>query len=278
MTNREVRQWAPAQHTSDGAGVKIKRIAGPHLNTHLDPYLMLDELRSDDPDDYIAGFPPHPHRGFETITYMRQGSFSHKDHMGNEGLINPGGVQWMTAGRGVIHSEMPAQQDGAFHGFQIWLNLPADEKMKPAAWQDIQSDRVTKKKLGNGASLSIIAGNITVAGQSLEGPLLGPTTEPVLVDVFLPAGEAVELELPHDHQVIVYLYDGGLESKNAPGALFYNTGDTLSLTASEEGLGALVLGGTPLKEPIAQHGPFVMNTLEEIEQAITDYQAGTLAG
>ena len=278
MTNREARQWVPAQHTSDGAGVKIKRIAGPHLNTHMDPYLMLDELRSDDPDDYIAGFPPHPHRGFETITYMRQGSFSHKDHMGNEGLINPGGVQWMTAGRGVIHSEMPAQEDGAFHGFQIWLNLPADEKMKPAAWQDIQGDRVTKKNLENGGSLSIIAGNITAAGESLEGPLLGPTTEPVLVDVFLPAGETVELELPHDHQVMVYLYDGGLEGKSAPGALFYNTGDTLSLTASEEGLGALVLAGTPLKEPIAQHGPFVMNAFEEIEQAITDYQAGTLTG
>ena len=238
---------------------------------------MLDELRSDNSDDYIGGFPAHPHRGFETITYMRHGSFMHKDHMGNEGSITSGGVQWMTAGRGVIHSEMPGQQDGALHGFQIWLNLPANEKMKPAAWQDIQSDCIPKSRKDDGSSIAVIAGKIKFASALLEGPIAGLTTEPVLIDVSVAAGKTLELELPHDHQVMVYLFDGEIEGKSAPGALFYNAGDVLSLTATEAGIGALVLGGKALKEPIAQHGPFVMNTFEQIEQAIRDYNAGTLA-
>ena len=276
MTIRTLKRWHAAQHTSDGDGVQISRVAGPDLNVHMDPYLMLDELRSDNPDDYIGGFPAHPNRGFETITYMRQGSFMHKDHMGNEGSIVSGGVQWMTAGRGVIHSEMPGQQDGALHGFQIWLNLPEKEKMKPASWQDIQSERIPKAISKDGSSIAVIAGHIEYADSLLEGPLAGPTTEPALIDVSITAGKTLELNLPHDHQLMVYLYDGEVEDKKAPGALFYSLGNVLSLTAGESGVGALVLGGKALKEPIAQHGPFVMNTFEEIEQAISDYQAGVL--
>lgn len=276
-TQKEILHLIPSHASQDGDGVKIQRVAGPMLNQWMDPYLMLDELRSDDAADYIGGFPPHPHRGFETITYMIDGKMRHRDHMGNEGLIVSGGVQWMTAGKGVIHSEMPEQEEGLLHGFQLWLNLPAAEKMKPSAYRDIQSEEIPELSNQDGAVLRVIAGTLDVEDQSATGPIADLTTEPVILDLLLPKSSEISLELPEDHTTLVYVFDGDFEQVPHRQMGVFGVGESLSLSSIEGGR-ALILAGTALKEPVVQHGPFVMNSVEEIHQAITDYQSGTLAG
>jgi redox-sensitive bicupin YhaK (pirin superfamily) len=268
----ELIQLIAARPTQDGDGVKIHRLAGRMLYQALNPFLMIDEINSDDATDYIGGFPEHPHRGFETITYMKAGRMRHRDHMGNEGVIAPGDVQWMTAGAGVLHSEMPEQEQGLLHGFQIWLNLPAAEKMNPAAYREIVSSEITQQRLSDGGMVRVIAGNVTVNQQSLRGPLPGRSTHPVLIDVQLAANETVELSIDTENQALVYAYKGATDLITARQLGIYANGRKLVLKAGPSGAELLVLSGQPINEPLVQYGPFVMNTSEEIEQAINDFQ------
>lgn len=287
MKLRKLNRIVHAQASSDGAGVKIQRLAGRDLNTALDPFLMVDEIRSEEGADYIGGFPSHPHRGFETITYMKQGRMRHKDHMGNEGVLAPGDVQWMTAARGVIHSEMPEQSEGLLHGFQLWLNLPAAEKMLPAAYSDYRHAQLPVVELGDGSWLKVIAGTYTPLAESSQkakavaSPIPQGTTEALYWDLQLAPGVSWQAAIPATHNLAVYVYQGS--STEAQGMSLtarqlglYGEGEGLNLQAGSEGLNALVIAGKPLKEPIAQYGPFVMNSSAEIEQAIADYQAGRL--
>ncbi len=277
---RELQQLIPGRATSDGAGVRINRSLGQTPQARFDPFLMLDEFNSDNADDYIAGFPSHPHRGFETVTYMLDGHMLHEDHMGNRGHLRSGDVQWMTAGRGIIHSEMPQQEGGLMRGFQLWLNLPASEKMKPAAYRDIPSAEIPVVNLPQGGSVKVIAGTVDIDGASTRGPIQGLSTQPVYWDVHLPANGTFDQAVPEDHNLFIYVYQGELTlgDKARPiacgqaGLTF--KGDSLHLQAQGEETRLLVLAGKPIKEPIAQYGPFVMNTPEEIEQAIMDYRNG----
>ncbi|MGK0440533.1 MAG: redox-sensitive bicupin YhaK (pirin superfamily) [Pseudohongiellaceae bacterium] len=274
---RQLVHIVDAQPASDGAGVKIHRLAGRHLNRALDPFLLIDEINSEDGADYIAGFPEHPHRGFETITYIKQGRLRHKDHMGNEGVLAGGGVQWMTAGRGIIHSEMPEQSEGLLQGFQLWLNLPADQKMKPAAYADYVHEQLPVIDLAGLGSVKIIAGEyIDNKDERHQSPIPQGDTDAICWDVSLAAGADFEQTLPSDNHVAVYVYEGSSTELTYRQLGIYQQGDTLKLKAGDEGLKALVVGGKPLKEPIAQYGPFVMNTPEQIEQALQDYQQGKL--
>jgi redox-sensitive bicupin YhaK (pirin superfamily) len=270
---RKLIQVLPAQATQDGDGVKIHRLAGRRLNQVLNPFLMIDEINSHDAADYIGGFPEHPHRGFETITYMKAGRMRHRDHMGNEGVIGAGDVQWMTAGAGVLHSEMPEQEHGLMHGFQIWLNLPAAEKMKPAAYQEILSRDITEQKLPGGGLVRVIAGKVNLDQQLLQGPLPEISTQPVFMDVKLTANEAVELSFNKENTAMVYVYNGTTDAITSRQLGVYASGITLLLEGGPAGAELLVLSGRPIKEPLAQYGPFVMNTTEEIERAITDFQS-----
>ena len=279
MQSRNITNIARAQATSDGAGVKIKRLAGFGSHLNMDPFLMLDEIRSDNKDDYIAGFPPHPHRGFETVTYMRAGGFSHKDSMGNEGTIGAGGAQWMTAASGVIHSEMPNSENGSgMHGFQFWLNLPAAEKMGPPGYRDIQNTEVVSFQQDD-ARVRLIAGEMGQEGAVIAGTVIGKTTRALLADVILPAGGSATLAYADDLFSQFYVYQGSIRVGNktvSRGELAQlDQGDSLQL-AAEKDSGLLLFGGLPLNEPVAHYGPFVMNTKKEIDQAIRDYQAGTL--
>jgi redox-sensitive bicupin YhaK (pirin superfamily) len=233
---------------------------------------MIDEINSDDAADYIGGFPEHPHRGFETITYMKAGRMRHRDHMGNEGVIGAGDVQWMTAGAGVLHSEMPEQEQGLLHGFQIWLNLPTAEKMKPAAYQEILNADITEQQLSGGGKVRVIAGKVTIDQQLQRGPLPEISTQPVFLDVQLAANETVELSFSTENTAMVYVYKGATDSIAARQLGVYASGSTLQLKAGPEGAELLVLSGRPIKEPVVQYGPFVMNTREEIERALTDFQ------
>jgi redox-sensitive bicupin YhaK (pirin superfamily) len=269
---RKLIQVLPAQATQDGDGVKIHRLAGRRLNQVLNPFLMIDEINSDDAADYIGGFPEHPHRGFETITYMKAGRMRHRDHMGNEGVIGVGDVQWMTAGAGVLHSEMPEQQHGLMYGFQIWLNLPAAEKMKPAAYQEIVSADITEQQLPGGGLVRVIAGKVNLDQQLLQGPLPDISTQPVFMDVKLAAHETVELSFNKENTAMVYVYNGTTDAITSRQLGVYATGNTLRLEAGASGADLLVLSGRPINEPLVQYGPFVMNTTEEIERAITDFQ------
>lgn len=279
---RELQQIVPGRATSDGAGVRIKRSLGQTPHARFDPFLMLDEFNSENADDYIAGFPSHPHRGFETVTYMLEGHMLHEDHLGNRGDLKTGDVQWMTAGRGIIHSEMPQQEHGAMRGFQLWLNLPAAEKMKPAAYRDIPAKDIPVVPLANGGQVKVIANSVTVDGKTITGPIHGLSTEPIYWDVHLPAQGVFEQVVPNDHNLFVYVYQGEvaigddqrkLSAGNA-GLLF--KGDAVKIAATNDETRFLVLAGKPIKEPIAQYGPFVMNTQDEIEQAIRDYRSGEL--
>jgi len=271
--NRELKKIIQAQPTQDGDGVKIHRLAGRHLHQALNPFLMIDEINSDDAADYIGGFPEHPHRGFETITYMKVGRMRHRDHMGNEGVIGAGDVQWMTAGAGVLHSEMPEQDQGLLHGFQIWLNLPAAEKMKPAAYQELTSSTITELSLAKGGLLRVIAGNITANQQLLQGPLAQTSTQPVLLDIHLAANELVELSFNADNPAQVYVYKGATDLIATRQLGIYSEGKNLLLKAGPAGAELLVLSGRPIKEPLVQYGPFVMNTKEEVERALKDFQS-----
>ena len=267
----ELNQLIAAQPSQDGDGVKIHRLAGRGLHQALNPFLMIDEINSESAADYIGGFPEHPHRGFETITYMKAGRMRHKDHMGNEGVIAAGDVQWMTAGAGVLHSEMPEQEQGLLHGFQIWLNLPAAEKMKPAAYREIVSTDITEQRLPDGGMVRVIAGNVTVNQKSLRGPLPDISTHPVFLDVQLTANETVELSLNTENKALVYAYQGATNLITSRQLGVYASGNNITLKAGPSGAGLLVLSGKPINEPIVQHGPFVMNTSEEINRAINDF-------
>ena len=269
----ELIQLIPAQPTQDGDGVKIHRLAGRALHQALTPFLMIDEINSEEAADYIGGFPEHAHRGFETITYMKAGRMRHRDHMGNEGVIAAGDVQWMTAGAGVLHSEMPEQEQGLLHGFQIWLNLPAAEKMKPAAYREIISADITEQRLSDGGIVRVIAGSVTVDQQSLRGPLPEISTHPVMLDVQLTANETVELSLDTKNQALVYAYKGATDLIASRQLGVYANGKSLALKAGPSGAELLVLSGQPINEPVVQYGPFVMNTSEEIDRAISDFQS-----
>jgi len=289
MTTRTLVNVIESMATSDGAGVKLRRSLGSRQTLRADPFLMLDEFFSDDPRDYIAGFPPHPHRGFETVTYMLDGHMRHEDHLGNRGELTAGGVQWMTAGRGIIHSEMPQQAEGRMRGFQLWLNLPAREKMKPAAYQDISPAEIPVMALPGGANAKVIAGTVTSNGVAVHGPINGArknvSTDPLYLDVELPPNGRFAHAVKPDYTALVYPYEGALEvgpagevrrlARQSMGVL--STGDAIEVAAGPEGARFLLLAARPLNEPIVQYGPFVMNTRAEIEQAIHDYQAGKLA-
>ena len=283
---RTVAHVIPSIPTSDGAGVKLRRSIGSQRGLYLDPFLMLDEFGTDQPGDYIAGFPAHPHRGFETVTYMLDGRMQHRDQLGNVGDLGPGGVQWMTAGRGVIHSEMPLQESGRMRGFQLWINLPSQEKMKPAGYRDIPASEIPSAALPGGGSIKVIAGTAEVGEQRISGPINSPSqplsTAPLYFDIELPAGASFEQPIPAGHNAFLYGYEGSVEidGKRLPGqaALVLDTaGQRLRVTAGAEGARLLLLAGKPLREPVVQYGPFVMNTREEIEQALRDYQSGAFA-
>ncbi len=287
MNTRKLQQVVRSIPTSDGAGVKLRRSLGQAPSLRLDPFLMLDEFSSENADDYIAGFPDHPHRGFETVTYMLDGHMLHEDHLGNRGNLRSGGAQWMTAGRGIIHSEIPQQQSGRMRGFQLWINLPAREKMKPAAYRDIQPEDIPRLALPGGVEVKVIAGTLTVGDATVAGPIQGISTEPLFLDVRLPAGARFTTPLPAGHHAFLYPYEGQLgvgasadrRALDPHEAGLLSTGNEIELleVSADRGAAAfLLLAARPLREPVVQHGPFVMNSREEIEQAILDYQNGQL--
>ena len=283
MTMRTLQTIVESVPASDGAGVKLRRSLGGARNLRIDPFLMLDEFYSDDPDDYLAGFPSHPHRGFETVTYMLDGHMRHEDSFGNRGDLGPGDVQWMTAARGIIHSEMPQQTEGRMRGFQLWINLPAREKMKRAAWRDVPSREIPTVPLEGGGEARVIAGTLRQGAVVTGGPVQGASTEPLYVDLRLPPGVRVSIPLPSDHNAFVYAYEGtasvGDDGRTLPlrAAGLLTLGEAVDITAHDQGAQLLLIAGRPIGEPIVQYGPFVMNTREEIEQAIADYQGGRLA-
>jgi len=280
MTSRGLQRIIESVPASDGAGVKLRRSLGAQQNLRVDPFLMLDEFSSDNADDYIAGFPAHPHRGFETATYLIDGHMLHEDHLGNRGDLRSGGVQWMTAGRGIVHSEMPQQEQGRMRGFQLWINLPAREKMKPAGYRDLQPEEIPAVDLAGGGRAKVIAGTLRHDGVSTAGPIQGIATEPLYLDVELPAGAVFAHPLPAGHNAFVYPFEGsvsiGGRALRAHSAGVLGAGEQVEMTVGGEGARFLLLAGRPLGEPVVQYGPFVMNTRDEIEQAIRDYQSGAL--
>jgi redox-sensitive bicupin YhaK (pirin superfamily) len=284
MNVRTLQRVIASVPTSDGAGVKLRRSLGQSAWARVDPFLMLDHFSTENPDDYIAGFPAHPHRGFETVTYMLDGHMQHQDHLGNTGDLKSGGVQWMTAGRGIIHSEMPQQEQGRMRGFQLWINLPAKEKMKPAGYRDIQAQEIPVLTLPGGARVKVIAGTLKLDGQATAGPIQGITTDPLYFDVELPAGVSFVHAIAPGYHAFVYPFEGTVEvgpadkrrelKTHSAGVL--SDGDTVQLTGGKQGGRVILLAAKPLLEPVVQYGPFVMNTREEVEQAVRDYQGGRL--
>jgi quercetin 2,3-dioxygenase len=270
---RSVERLVAGMATSDGAGVKLTRVLTQALQRRLDPFLMLDAFGTDNPDDYIGGFPDHPHRGFETVTYMIAGRMRHRDSAGHEGLLQNGGVQWMTAGRGVIHSELPEQEEGRMEGFQLWLNLPARDKMSAPWYRDIQSAEIPEFT-APGLTVRVIAGE----SQGVTGAVQREATQPLYLDLHLAEGTHFAQPLPAEHNAFVYVYRGqvtvnGTEVPAGRMALLRNEGDGVALQAGPDSR-ALLIAGRPLNEPIAQYGPFVMNTQQEIFQAVEDFRAG----
>jgi redox-sensitive bicupin YhaK (pirin superfamily) len=279
-TARRVARVVRGQPTSDGAGVKLNRVIGQRDFDMLDPFLLLDEFRSDSAGDYIAGFPNHPHRGFETVTYMLAGRMRHGDNQGNSGLLTAGSVQWMTAGRGIVHSEMPEQEDGLMAGFQLWVNLPAKDKMTAPRYQDIAPGRVPVVDAGDGVRVRVLAGRFGDA----VGPVEGIAVEPLYLDVELAAGARAVVAVPAGHNAFAYVFEGDADIGPADAAkrvargelaMFERSGDDVLVAAGGEGARLILVAGKPLAEPIARYGPFVMNTPEQIVEAIRDYQAGT---
>ncbi len=286
---RRVDHLVAGQATTDGAGVKLTRVLTQDLQQRLDPFLMLDNFASDDPKDYIGGFPNHPHRGFETVTYMIAGRMRHKDSAGHEGLLENGGVQWMTAGRGLIHSELPEQEEGVMEGFQLWLNLPGRDKMCAPWYRDFQSHEIPELTTDQGVRVRVISGSCRgVAGAMHRTAELFPT-EPLFLDLSFPStGASFSQLLPSQHNAFIYVYRGSLDVLDATGeassvprlrmAILENGGDGVVLQTKPhaEPVRALLIAGKPLREPIAQHGPFVMNTRQELMQAVQDYNSGRL--
>ncbi|OFZ89724.1 MAG: quercetin 2,3-dioxygenase [Betaproteobacteria bacterium RBG_16_66_20] len=281
MTTRKIQQIIDSVPASDGAGVRLRRSLGAadhgSLPMRADPFLMLDEFSSENPDDYVAGFPSHPHRGFETVTYLLDGHMLHEDHLGNRGDLKSGGVQWMTAGRGIIHSEMPQQENGRMRGFQLWINLPAKEKMRPAGYRDIQPSEIPAVALAGGGRAKVVAGTLN----GTAGPIQGGSTDPIYWDIELPSNGFFSQEIKDHKTVYIYPFEGSVEIadralKTHQGAVL-GSGDRVEITAAADGARFLLLAAQPLQEPVVQYGPFVMNTRAEIEQAIRDYQNGVLA-
>ncbi len=275
LASRKVERLVAGRATSDGAGVKLTRVLTQDLQRRLDPFLMLDAFRNENADDYIGGFPDHPHRGFETVTYMIAGRMRHHDSAGNAGLLGPGGAQWMTAGSGLIHSELPEQEEGLMEGFQLWLNLAAKDKMCPPHYRDIPSEAIPETVLDNGIRLRVIAGE----SHGLVGAVTRPVTEPLFVDVHLPAGAVFEQTLPAGHNAFLYTYRGevsvaGRAVADRMMAILANDGaEGVRIEAAGDSR-VILVAGAPLKEPIAQYGPFVMNSAEQIQQTLMDYQRG----
>ena len=276
---RTVERLVTGHPTSDGAGVKLTRVLTQPLQRRLDPFLMLDAFGSDQADDYIAGFPDHPHRGFETVTYMIAGRMLHRDSAGHEGLLENGGVQWMTAGRGVIHSEIPQQEEGVMEGFQLWLNLPAQDKMSAPWYRDFAAGELPRFTTDDGVEVTVIAGE----SHGVSGAVTRAVTAPLYLDLHLPAGTSFSQPLPAGHNAFVYVYRGRVKLGEVEVpvrnmAILANAADRdgVRVEASEEAR-VLLIAGRPLGEPIAQYGPFVMNTEQEIYQAVADYRAGRLA-
>jgi quercetin 2,3-dioxygenase len=278
---RSVERVVRGMPTSDGAGVKLRRVIGQPQLPDLDPFLMLDEFGTDRAEDYIAGFPDHPHRGFETVTYMLDGRMRHRDNHGNEGVLVPGSVQWMTAGRGLVHSEMPEQEAGRMRGFQLWLNLPARDKMSAPKYQEFGPDRIPTATPGKGVSVKVIAGRV----EGIVGPILQPATDPTYLDMALEPGTQFVHALPKDYAAFLYVFEGSLRVGEEARAVathelaVLSEGAEIRLTGvtAAPGLGsarAILVAGRPLREPVAKYGPFVMNTRAELQQAFEDFQNG----
>ena len=282
VTSRSVRRVVRGMPTSDGAGVKLTRVIGQPQLPDLDPFLMLDEFGTDRAEDYIAGFPDHPHRGFETVTYMLDGRMRHRDNHGHEGVLVPGSVQWMTAGRGLVHSEMPEQEEGRMRGFQLWLNLPARDKMVAPRYQEFGPERVPSVSPSEGARVKVIAGQVG----DTRGPISQPATDPTYLDVEVVPGASFVYPLPRDHSAFLYVFEGSVRVGAGSDASALQAQQLAVLSEGEEiriegvtapasgGARAILVAGRPLREPVAKYGPFVMNTREELMQAFQDYQAG----
>lgn len=280
---RDLIHVSNSEAVTDGDGVKIQRnVAHRALQTY-DPFLLLDEIAADDAADYIGGFPEHPHRGFETVTYMLEGSMQHRDHLGNEGLLESGGVQWMTAGRGVLHSEMPMQDQGRMHGFQLWVNLPSAQKMSEPNYREFDANAIPEVALNDGGQVRVIAGDFRQDGETVSGPVRDVATQPDYFDIQLSANTELQLPVDSDKRVLIYVFEGAIKVAGKQGERplrqqqlgMLGDGDTLSILAEQDSR-LLLLAGRPIGEPIANWGPFVMNTPEEIEQAIRDYRNGEL--
>ena len=278
QASRSIIKSVRGMPTSDGAGVKLTRVIGTPFLRNVAPFLMLDEFRSDEPQDYLAGFPDHPHRGFETFTYMLAGRFRHRDNKGHEGVLGAGGGQWMTAGRGIVHSEMPEQQEGLVWGFQLWINLPAAEKMREAEYRDLQAGDIPQATLPGGVTARVVSGRVG----DVVGPIAARTTEPIFVELVLPAGTEGVVPVPRGHEGFVYPFEGsvlvgetGGEHALARGELgVLGEGEQVRVRSDGKPARVLVIAGKPLREPVAQHGPFVMNTTAQLQQAIRDFQSG----
>jgi redox-sensitive bicupin YhaK (pirin superfamily) len=273
--SRAVERVVKGVATSDGAGVKLTRVLTQPLQRRLDPFLMLDAFRNENADDYIGGFPDHPHRGFETITYMLAGRMRHRDSAGNEGLLEPGGAQWMTAGSGLVHSELPEQEAGLMEGFQLWLNLPARNKMIAPSYRDLPAASIPERVEASGVRVRVIAGE----SQGVAGAVQRPDTEPLYLDVHLPADAHFSEPLPVTHNAFLYVYRGSISLQETAVAerhmaILANDGREGVTVHAPEGARLLLIAGRPLNEPLAQYGPFVMNTGEEIRQALEDYRRG----
>jgi len=263
---------------SDGAGVKLTRVIGSPELDMLDPFLLLDEFGTDKAEDYLAGFPDHPHRGFETVTYMLDGRMRHRDNHGNEGLLVPGSVQWMTAGRGLVHSEMPEQQEGRMRGFQLWVNLPKTNKMDAPQYQEFPDARMPRLQPAPGVEVKVIAGTV----DGTRGPIEQPATTPVYLDITLAPSATWEHAFPAGHNAFAYVFEGSADIGRGEDArpvasqelAVLGGGDTFAVRAGDGGARLILVAGRPLREPVARYGPFVMNTKEEIMQAFVDFEAG----
>jgi redox-sensitive bicupin YhaK (pirin superfamily) len=282
-SSREVTRLVRGVPTSDGAGVRLTRVIGQPQLPDLDPFLMLDEFGTDKAEDYIAGFPDHPHRGFETVTYMLDGRMRHRDNHGNEGVLVPGSVQWMTAGRGLVHSEMPEQQEGRMRGFQLWLNLPARDKLVAPRYQEFGPERIPVVEPAPGVRVKVIAGRV----QDTQGPIVQPATDPTYLDIEIAPDATLVLPLAPHHAAFLYVYEGALRVGDGTAQRRIEAHQLAVLSEGPElrlqgeiagervaGARAILVAGQPLREPVARYGPFVMNTREELMQAFQDFQSG----
>lgn len=280
ITQRSIARVIKGMPATDGAGVELTRVIGQPALPMLDPFLLLDAFRSDKPEDYIAGFPPHPHRGFETVTYLLAGRMRHKDNAGHEGVIEPGGIQWMTAGKGIVHSEMPEQENGLLEGFQLWVNLPAGHKMDQAGYQEYPAKHIPLESRAGGVEVRVITGTTS---QGTTGPVVQPLTDPLYLDVQVPAGREFVEALPASHNAFIYVIEGPVSTAHENGPVIQlvrddlgvlSGGDAVTLKADENDVRFLLIAGKPLGEPVARGGPFVMNSQTEIQQAFEDYAQG----